>query len=256
MNCTIVFFSLSHNCPWLRVSLLHLRLFTLCTPMVVEGLEIVPIGDNTSGSMVVEVLLYMEIVATLVVAMHQIKGMAIITTTIIGGPHRGLSVASGLLRSSPNSRGSCWICLQQGHLATNCPQTLRPDNELSRAFAGMHLAQPLMRLGFRTRVQRNTWMLVPWLVPLGMVPRIKLWLVMVKLPHNGNLSFASGSFNFHLSNVLQVPGTCKSLWSIAKFTRDNLVSLTFFFCPWGFVIRDLKTRVVLFSGPHARMDSI
>lgn len=52
--------------------------------MVVEGLEIVPIGDNTSGSMVVEVLLYMEIVATLVVAMHQIKGMAIITTTIIG----------------------------------------------------------------------------------------------------------------------------------------------------------------------------
>ncbi|KAL6272657.1 hypothetical protein ACE6H2_023349 [Prunus campanulata] len=67
------------------------------------------------------------------------------------------------------------------------------------------------------------------------------------ITHIGNMTFSSGAFVFRLSDVLHVLSVHKNLLSVAQFTRDNLVSLTFF--PWGFVIRDLKSSNILFQGP-------
>lgn len=67
------------------------------------------------------------------------------------------------------------------------------------------------------------------------------------ITHIGNISFESRSYIFRLSQVLYVPTIRKNLLSIAKFTRDYWVSLSFL--PWGFVIHDLKTGVILFQGP-------
>ncbi|CAL8992400.1 unnamed protein product [Prunus brigantina] len=67
------------------------------------------------------------------------------------------------------------------------------------------------------------------------------------ITHFVNVSFSSGNFLFRLFDVLHVPSLHKNLLSIAQFTQDSLVSITFF--PWGYIIRDLKTGVVLFQGP-------
>ncbi|KAI5316471.1 hypothetical protein L3X38_036178 [Prunus dulcis] len=66
------------------------------------------------------------------------------------------------------------------------------------------------------------------------------------ITHSGNLSFSSGSFVFRLSGVLCVPSLRKNLLSVAQFTHDFNVSITFF--PWGYQIRDLQCGVVLFQG--------
>ena len=67
------------------------------------------------------------------------------------------------------------------------------------------------------------------------------------ITHSGTVSFSSGSFTFRLSDVLRVPSLRKNLLSVAQFTHDFFVSITFF--PWGCVIRDLRTGDVLFQGP-------
>ncbi|KAI5330217.1 hypothetical protein L3X38_029615 [Prunus dulcis] len=67
------------------------------------------------------------------------------------------------------------------------------------------------------------------------------------ITHSGNVSFSSGNFLFRLFDVLRVPSLHKNLLSFSQFTQDSLVSITFF--PWGYLIRDLNTGVVLFQGP-------
>ncbi|KAB2626042.1 hypothetical protein D8674_017702 [Pyrus ussuriensis x Pyrus communis] len=41
-----------------------------------------------------------------------------------------------------NQHGGCWACNQFGHIAALCPQATRSNDDISRAFAGMHLTSP------------------------------------------------------------------------------------------------------------------
>lgn len=50
----------------------------------------------------------------------------------------------------------------------------------------------------------------------------------------------------HLHDVLYVPSIKENLISITHFTKDNSVSFEFF--PWGYHIKDLKTKSVLAEG--------
>ncbi|TQE03986.1 hypothetical protein C1H46_010357 [Malus baccata] len=50
----------------------------------------------------------------------------------------------GILGLGPTPRGpQCWACNQFGHIAALCPRTTRSGDDISRAFAGMHIASPL-----------------------------------------------------------------------------------------------------------------
>ncbi|KAF9663835.1 hypothetical protein SADUNF_Sadunf17G0093300 [Salix dunnii] len=49
-----------------------------------------------------------------------------------------------------------------------------------------------------------------------------------------------------LNNVLIVPEIKKKLLSVSQFTRDN--NCYFLFYPWGFLLKDMKTRKVLLKG--------
>lgn len=60
------------------------------------------------------------------------------------------------------------------------------------------------------------------------------------------MSLPTSSGSFHLSNVLHIPSMRKNLLSVAKFTKDNSVSFTFY--PWGFSINDLHSGSPLFQG--------
>lgn len=50
-----------------------------------------------------------------------------------------------------------------------------------------------------------------------------------------------------LKNILHVPGIKENLLSIAKMTRDN--NCVFLLFPWGYAIKDLRTRRTIMEGP-------
>ena len=159
----------------------------------------------------------------------------------------------GILGPAPVNRGpQCWACNQFGHIAALCPQATRSNDDISRAFAGMHLASPSDPTWYpdtgATHHMTSDARTMTSATRYGSHDKVVVGSgEALPIAHTGNISFESGSFIFRLSQVLHVPAIKKNLLSVAKFTRDNLVSLTFF--PWGFVIRDLKTGVVLFQGP-------
>ncbi|KAM1263510.1 hypothetical protein ACFX15_027977 [Malus domestica] len=133
-----------------------------------------------------------------------------------------------------------------------CLCTTRSDDDISRAFAGMHIASPLDPTWYpdtdATHHMTNDPHFLTSTTRYGSNDKVVVGNgETLPIAHTGNLSSKSGPFIFRLSQVLHVPAIRKNLLSIAKFTRDNLVSLSFF--PWGFVVRDLKTSVVLFQGP-------
>lgn len=66
------------------------------------------------------------------------------------------------------------------------------------------------------------------------------------ITQSGNISFSSGNFVFHLSDVLHVSSLCKNIFSVAQLTRDLLVRITFY--PWGYNIYDLHSSAILFQG--------
>ncbi|KAI5337531.1 hypothetical protein L3X38_016802 [Prunus dulcis] len=156
--------------------------------------------------------------------------------------------SSGLLGPPPATRSpiQCWTCSQYGHIASQCPQ--------SRAFAGMHVAassDPTWYLDsgatnhMTNDARRSTNVSSSTVSPHDQV----VFGNGDSLPitHSGNVSFSSGNFLFRLFDVLRVPSLHKNLLSVSQFTQDSLVSITFF--PWGYIIRDLNTGVVLFQGP-------
>ncbi|KAB2629407.1 hypothetical protein D8674_034202 [Pyrus ussuriensis x Pyrus communis] len=159
----------------------------------------------------------------------------------------------GILGPAPVNRGpQCWACNQFGHIAALCPQATRSNDDISRAFAGMHLASPFDPTWYpdtgATHHMTSDARTMTSATGYGSHDKVVVGSgEALPIAHTGNISFESGSFIFRLSQVLHVPAIKKNLLLVAKFTRDNLVSLTFF--PWGFVIRDLKTGVVLFQGP-------
>ncbi|KAM2081251.1 hypothetical protein ACFX1T_034915 [Malus domestica] len=48
------------------------------------------------------------------------------------------------------------------------------------------------------------------------------------ITHSGNVSFTSGTYVFRLSDVLRVPTLHKNLLSVAQYTKDSHVRITFF----------------------------
>ena len=69
----------------------------------------------------------------------------------------------------------------------------------------------------------------------------------VCLFHIGSALLRTSNATFRLNNVLLIPKASHNLLSIYKFVTDNTCSLTF--DPFGFYIRDLRTRRMLFQGP-------
>jgi hypothetical protein len=59
----------------------------------------------------------------------------------------------------------------------------------------------------------------------------------------GNASIPTSSSPLHLRNILIAPKLVKNLISVRALTRDNSVSVEF--DPWGFSIKDLRTRTAL-----------
>src|SRR3954464_8145897 len=69
----------------------------------------------------------------------------------------------------------------------------------------------------------------------------------MRISHVGQASLLAHNFRtLHLSNVLRVPTTTRSLLSIPQLTRDNNVLAEFH--PFCFFIKDRDTRAVLLSG--------
>lgn len=62
----------------------------------------------------------------------------------------------------------------------------------------------------------------------------------------GNATFTIPNTSMKLKNTLIVPSLQKKLLIISKFTTDYNCCLIFY--PWGFLIKDLQTRQVLFKG--------
>ena len=60
---------------------------------------------------------------------------------------------------------------------------------------------------------------------------------------SGSTAIATAASLVHLTNVLIAPHLIKNLISVRALTRDNLVSVEF--DPWGFSIKDLRTRMAL-----------
>lgn len=63
------------------------------------------------------------------------------------------------------------------------------------------------------------------------------------ITRTGNSSLIFPSSNFHLRNVLIVPSLIKNLIFVRRFSRDNSCSIEF--DPFGFSIKDLRTRIVI-----------
>ena len=60
---------------------------------------------------------------------------------------------------------------------------------------------------------------------------------------SGSTALAIAASPLRLTNVLIAPYLIKNLTSVRALTRDNLVSVEF--DPWGFSIKDLRTRMAL-----------
>jgi hypothetical protein len=69
----------------------------------------------------------------------------------------------------------------------------------------------------------------------------------MNISHIGHSVLCTPHGSFDLNNILHVPNTSKNLLSVHKFTLDNHVFIEFH--PFFFLIKDIKTRRVLFRGP-------
>jgi hypothetical protein len=66
------------------------------------------------------------------------------------------------------------------------------------------------------------------------------------LPITGTGNVTIPTTNLKLNDVLMVPAVKKKLLSISQFTRDN--NCYFLFYPWGFILKDMKTKQVILKG--------
>ena len=163
-------------------------------------------------------------------------------------------------------RGRCQICKQEGHSASNCNyRYIRPDSNtdnLSTPFASIHVSDsPSPAEHFPNCV------LPLWLGDTGATNHMASHADLVQQPlpfngasgvyvgngdslrisHIGNSSINLGSNSLSLNDILVVPQLKENLVSIAKLTKDN--NCVFACFPWGYVIKDLATGVILLKGP-------
>jgi len=67
------------------------------------------------------------------------------------------------------------------------------------------------------------------------------------ISHVGNSSIHLGTKSLSFNDILVVPQLKENLVSIAKLTKDN--NCVFACFSWGYIIKDLATRVILLKGP-------
>jgi hypothetical protein len=67
------------------------------------------------------------------------------------------------------------------------------------------------------------------------------------ISHIGHSKLSHPLGFFDLKNILHVPSVSKNLLSVHRFTLDNHVFIEFH--PFFFLIKDIKTRRILFKGP-------
>ena len=164
-------------------------------------------------------------------------------------------------------RGRCQICKQEGHSASNCnyrytrSDSTNSDN-LSAQFAGVHVSELtaptegtldcvsphwLGDTGATNHMASNTD-LVQQPLPFNGTSGVYVGNgASLSISHIGNSSINLGSKSLSLKDILVVPQLKENLISIAKLTTDNYCVFACF--PWGFVIKDLATGVILLKGP-------
>lgn len=143
----------------------------------------------------------------------------------------------------PRPPVQCWHCHQFGHVQAKCPQ--------SRPFVGMHVASSSNPNWYWDSGATNHMTHDAKLFSLGASYTPTDNVVIgngdtLPITQSGNVFLSSGTYVFRLFDVLRVPSLHKNLLSVAQFTNDMHVSITFF--PWGYHIRDLQTGVLLFQG--------
>ncbi|KAG6748891.1 hypothetical protein POTOM_048829 [Populus tomentosa] len=164
-------------------------------------------------------------------------------------------------------RGHCQICKQEGHSASKCTyRYIRPDSHnndnLSTPFAGIHVPDS------QSPAENSPDCVSPlWLGDTGATNHMASHADLVQQPlrfngpsgvyvgnddslrisHIGNSSINLGNNSLSLKDILVVPQLKENLVSIAKLTKDN--NCVFACFPWGYVIKDLATGVILLKGP-------
>ncbi|KAG6761713.1 hypothetical protein POTOM_034943 [Populus tomentosa] len=164
-------------------------------------------------------------------------------------------------------RGRCQICKQEGHSASNCnyrytrSDSTNSDN-LSAQFAGVHVSDLTAPIEGTLDCVSPHWLgdtsatnhmasntdLVQQPLPFNGTSGVYVGNgASLSISHIGNSSINLGSKSLSLKDILVVPQLKENLISIAKLTKDNYCVFACF--PWGFVIKDLATGVILLKGP-------
>ncbi|KAF8378519.1 hypothetical protein HHK36_029862 [Tetracentron sinense] len=158
------------------------------------------------------------------------------------------------LSTNPPHCLQCQICSKLGHSATTCDQRYNNNNafnDLQSSFARMQLTQP-MDTNWYPDTRATHHMIgdshnMSQKSEYGGSDQVMLGNGdFLPIKHTGTIILPTTSSSFHLSNVLHVPLMRKNLLSVARFTKDNSVSFTFF--PRGFSINDLRSGSPLFQG--------
>ncbi|KAM1076295.1 hypothetical protein ACFX19_024247 [Malus domestica] len=111
----------------------------------------------------------------------------------------------GILGPRPTPRGpQCWACNQFGHIAALCPRVTRSDDDISRAFAGMHVASPSDPTWYpdtgATHHMTSDPQFLSSLTRYASNDKVTVGNgETLPIAHTGNLSFKSGPFIFRLS---------------------------------------------------------
>ncbi|KAL5730343.1 hypothetical protein ACHQM5_003176 [Ranunculus cassubicifolius] len=154
--------------------------------------------------------------------------------------------STGVLGAPPLS---CQICSNVGHSASSCPQRIPP--QLQTAFAGFQWgpqSDPSWYLDSgATHHMTESADAMPYRTPYPGNDSIFLGNgTSLNISHTGNIPLKLGTCTFHLKNAYHVPAMSTNLLSVAKFTKDNNVNVTF--SPSSYSIHDSKSGALLFQG--------
>lgn len=145
----------------------------------------------------------------------------------------------------------CQICLEYTHIARDCPHFTRSGQfSGDRSFAAVQFPEPvhsawLPDTGATSHMTPN-----PGILSSCLPTPVSNTVVFgnghsLPVTHIGSNSFPLPSRDLLLKDVLVVPSLTHNLISVKKFARDNSCSVEF--DPYGFCVKDLKTRTPLLS---------